>query len=74
MIIELSAAFGISFVLDVCEYIPTYSQACPWLFTWPGQDFYEEYHDVRAEPRIAATLDRSYPGQPFLWKWSPIII
>jgi hypothetical protein len=52
----LSAAFGISCVHDVCEYIQTYSQACPWLFTWPGQEFYEDYlSDVRAEPRIAAT-------------------
>ena len=22
-------------VLDVCEYIQTYSLACPWLFSWP---------------------------------------
>jgi hypothetical protein len=55
-----------SLVHDVCEYIPKYSLACPWLFTWLGQDFTKEYHDVRAEPRIAAMLDRNYPGQPFL--------
>jgi hypothetical protein len=34
-----------------------YSQACPWLFTWPGQDFFEEYHrDTRVEPRISGHL------------------
>ena len=49
------------------------SQACPWLFTWLGQEFYVEYlSDICAEPRMAAMWDRNYPGQPFLWEWSPI--
>ena len=30
------------------------------------------YNGVHAEPRIAATRDKNYPGQLFLWKWSPI--
>ena len=67
-----SIAFGISFAQNVCEYIQTYSLACPWLFNWPSQDFNKEYYnDVHAEPRIAATQDRNYPGQLFLWEWSP---
>ena len=49
-----------------------YSQACPWLFNWPGQEFNGEYHnDVHVESRIAATQDRNYLGQLFLWEWSP---
>ena len=33
---------------------------------------WEEPSYVRAKPRSAATLDRSYPGQLFLLEWSPI--
>ena len=31
----MAFTFGISYVLNVCEYIQKYSLACPWLFTWP---------------------------------------
>ena len=31
-------AFGISYVLTVCEYIQKYSLACPWLLFWPDVD------------------------------------
>ena len=29
-------------VLDVCEYIQTYSLACPWLLSWPEFSCVEE--------------------------------
>jgi hypothetical protein len=34
-----------SFVHYVCEYIPTYSLACPWLFTWPDLEEDEPVED-----------------------------
>ena len=30
-------------VLDVCEYIPTYSLACPWLLSWPDPSLGDEH-------------------------------
>ena len=42
-----------------CEYIQTYSLACPWLFTWPGlkEQVYEE------EILVTIVWARTLPSQ-----------
>ena len=59
-------------VLNVCEYIQTYSLACPWLLSWP--DCLAWRYASRWHPRnlrcwrVQPREDRSYPGQLFLWE------
>ena len=59
-------------VLNVCEYIQTYSLACPWLLSWP--DCLAWRYASRWHPRsprcwhLQPREDRSYPGQLFLWE------
>ena len=59
-------------VLNVCEYIQTYSLACPWLLSWP--DCLAWRYASRWQPRnlrcwrLQPREDRSYPGQLFLWE------
>ena len=59
-------------VLNVCEYIQTYSLACPWLLSWP--DCLAWRYASRWRPRnlrcwrVQPREDRSYPGQLFWWE------
>ena len=50
-VITWAYASIISFVHNICEYIPMYSLACPWLFTWPDLEEDEPVEeDYASEP------------------------
>ena len=60
-------------VLNVCEYIQTYSLACPWLLSWPDSPLGDEHRgdnlrvDVCSLAKIGVILVSCSCG-----KWSPI--
>ena len=60
-------------VLNVCEYIQTYSLACPWLLSWPDSSLGDEHRgdnlrvDVCSLAKIGVILVSCSCG-----KWSPI--
>ena len=60
-------------VLNVCEYIQTYSLACPWLLSWPDSPLGDEHRgdnlrvDVCSLAKIGVSLVSCSCG-----KWSPI--
>ena len=59
-------------VLNVCEYIQTYSLACHWLLSWPdclAWGYASRWHPRNLRCwRLQPREDRSYPGQLFLWE------
>ena len=63
-------------VLNVCEYIQTYSLACPWLLSWP--DFLLGEEPCDDSPRNLSNGDSSLAkiGASLVscsrGKWSPI--
>ena len=63
-------------VLNVCEYIQTYSLACPWLLSWP--DFLAWRRALRQQPRNLRSIVSSLAKIGVILvscscgKWSPI--
>ena len=63
-------------VLDVCEYIQTYSLACPWLLSWP--DFLAWRRALRRQPRNLRSIFSSLAKIGVILvsfscgEWSPI--
>ena len=58
-------------VHNACEYIQTYSLACPWLLSWPDSLLGDQHRGTTSEPtrwHLQPREDRSYPGQLFLWE------